>query len=51
MKESKKIELMEPTATSFFGHPRNGVDGKKETYFSLQGGETDGYWQAMFTIP
>ena len=47
---------MEPTATSFWKnrddhHPRNGVDGNKETYFGLQGGDVDGYWQALFTIP
>ena len=42
---------MEPTATSFLNnredhHPRNGADGNAETYFTLQGGEVDGYWQA-----
>ena len=47
---------MEPTATSYKDtlekyHPRNGADGDRETYFALQGGEENGYWQAMFTIP
>ena len=47
---------MEPTATSFLNnredcHPINGVDGNGETFFALQGGEVDGFWQAMFTSP
>ena len=47
---------MEPTATSWWEnreetHPRNVVDGNKKTLFALHGGEADGYWQAMFTIP
>ena len=49
----KKLRLMDPTATSFWNkredhHPRNGVDGNRQTYFALQGGEPDGYFQAMF---
>ena len=52
----EKIKLMEPTATSFFEnsedhHPRNAVDGNKDTNFALQGGKVDGYWQALLPIP
>lgn len=52
----KKVKFGEITATSYWGkredhHPRNGVDGNRETYFALQGGEKDAFWMAKFAVP
>ena len=42
-RHGKKINLLTPTATGNWynkdsHHPRNGSDGKKDTYFALKGG-------------
>ena len=51
----KKVQLKNPTASNLYeddedNHPRNALDGNKETIFSLKGDAKDGYWKAEFII-
>ena len=32
-------------------HPSKGIDGNRDTYFALQGGQKDGSWKAEFSTP
>lgn len=43
-----KVKLQEPTASDNRDDhdPAKAIDGKKDTYFALQGVIADGYWQS-----